>query len=131
MVLCWIVAGLALPFFGAEAFSLQVIGRAALDQNNLSLLSLVNQVRFGPGIIFVIPGLLLVAAETIVLAFAIWRSGILPKWSGIPLAVGFAIYIPLLQGAPLFQPIRVADGLLILFGTAWMAQGLLKRVKRD
>ena len=126
LVLVWIGAGLTLPFFGAEAFSLQVIGQAAVSQNNVALIPLVNQVRFGPGIIFVITGLVLVAAARILLASAIWKSGIMPKWSGVPLAIGFAVYIPQLQGDPFFQPIRVAIGLLIAIGCAWIAWDMLK-----
>ena len=86
--------------FRAEAFSLQVIGQAAVSQNNVALIPLVNQVRFGPGIIFVITGLVLVAAATLLLASAIRKSGIMPKWSGVPLAIGFAVYVPQLQGDP-------------------------------
>jgi len=125
LVLGWIGAGLTLPFFGAEAFSLQVIGQAAASQNNAALIPLINQIRFGPGITFVITGLVLVAIATILAAFAIWKSGIMPGWSGVPLAIAFAVYIPQLQGDPFFQPIRVAIGLLIALGCTWMAWGML------
>lgn len=115
-LLSWVGTGLVLPFFGAKAFSLQVIGQAAVNQNSTGLVALVNEVRFGPGIMFITTGLLLVAAATFFLASAIWRSRILPKWSGIPLAIGFVVYLPQLQGAPIFQPIRIAVGLLIALG---------------
>jgi hypothetical protein len=124
LVLCWVGAGLTLPFFGAEAFALQVIGRATVSQNNPALIPLVNSVRFGPGIIFIISGLLLIGAATIVLASAIWKSATLPKWSGVPLAIGFAVYIPLLQGTPVFQSVRIADGLVIAFGCIWVAYAM-------
>ena len=65
LLLSWIGAGLTLPFFGAEAFSLQVIGHAAVAQNSTALLPLVNSVRFGPGIFFIGSGLLMIAAATI------------------------------------------------------------------
>ncbi len=129
LVMSWIGAGLTLPFFGAEAFGLQVIGQAAVAQNNPALIPLVNSVRFGPGIIFAISGLLLVGVAAIVLASAIWKSVILPKWSGIPLAIGLALYIPQLQGNPLIQAIRIGDGLLIAFGCAWIAKGISRRDK--
>jgi hypothetical protein len=127
LVLSWIGAGLTLPFFGAEAFSLQVIGQAAVNQNNASLILLINQVRFGPGLLFIGSGLLLVVVAGIVLASAVWKSGILPRWSGVPLALGLALYIPLLQGNPVFQPIRIADGLLIAIGCIWIAWGMSER----
>lgn len=126
LVLSIIGVGLTLPFFGAEAFSLQIIGQAAVNQNNPALIPLVNQVRFGPAIAFIGTGLILVAAATILLAFAIWKSGVLPKWSGVPSAIGFAVYIPQLQGDPIFQPIRVVIGLVIALGCTWIAWGMLK-----
>ena len=116
-----------MPFFGAEAFSLQVIGRGAVDQNSTALLPLVNQVRFGPGIVFIGIGLVLIAIATIVLASAVWRSRVLPRWSGVPLAVGFFVYIPLLQGAPAFQLIRIADGFLIAVGSIWIAWAMVRQ----
>jgi hypothetical protein len=66
-VLCFVGAGLTLPFFGAEAFGLQVIGSAAVNQNdNAAMIPLlVNQVRFGPGIAFIVSGLLCVAAAAV------------------------------------------------------------------
>ncbi len=124
LVLNWVGVGLTLPFFGAEAFSLQVIGRAAVSQGNAALIPLVNQVRFGPGITFIVTGLLFIAAGAIFVASAVWKSGVLPRWSGVPLAVGFAVYIPQLQGDPAFQPIRIAVGLVILLGCAWLAWGM-------
>jgi hypothetical protein len=124
LVLVWFGSGLTLPFFGAEAFGLQVIGRTAFTQNSTHLLSLVNLIRFGPGLLFIGAGLLMIAVAAIVLATAVWKSGILPKWSGLPLAVGLGVYIPQLQGAPYFQPIRIVVGLLIAAGCTWMAVGM-------
>jgi len=131
LVMCWVGAGLTLPFFGAEAFSLQVIGQAAVNQNSTDLIPLVNQVRFGPGIILVGIGLVLVAIATVVLASAIWESEVLPRWSGVPLAVAFAVYIPQLQGAPVFQPIRIAVGLIIVIGCAWIGAGMVRSTKNS
>jgi hypothetical protein len=121
LVLSWVGAALTLPFFGAEAFSLQVVGRTVVAQNNIALLPMVNEIRFGPGIFFIGIGLLTLAACAVVLAAAIWRSRILSRWSGIPLAAGFVVYIPQLQGSPVFQPIRIAVGIIIAAGCIWIA----------
>ena len=126
LVLSWIGAGLTLPFFGAETFGVQEIGQEAVRQNNSGLLTLVDSIRYGPGLILAISGLLLVDVAAIVLASAIRISGILPRWSGVPLAIGLTVYIPQLQGDPLIQPIRIADGLLIALGCIWVAWGLWK-----
>jgi hypothetical protein len=56
----------------------------------------------------------------------VWKSGTLPKWSGVPLAIGLALYIPQLQGNPMIQPIRIADGLLIAIGAIWIAWAMLR-----
>ena len=109
-------AGLTLPFFGAEAFSLQIIGRAAVTMNNPDLIPLVNEVRFGPGIFFIVMGLIMMSISVIIIARASWISGKMPRWTGIPLAVGFVLFLPLLQGNPSFQWMRIVDGLLITTG---------------
>ncbi len=49
------------------------------------------------------------------------RSGKYPKWSGIPLALGFGLYIPQFFRTQLF---RVAQGLLVATGCLWLAVGL-------
>jgi len=125
LLLCWAGAGLTLPFFGAEAFGLQVIGEAALRQNSLEVLGMVNQVRFGPGLAFIGAGLLLVAAAMILLAVAVWKAGLKPRWGGLPLALGFLVYMPQLQGSPAFQPVRIVVALIIAAGCALVARGML------
>lgn len=86
--------------------------------------SLINSVRLGEGVVFFIPGLLFLAAGTILFAIAIWGSSSLPTWIGIPLAIGFALYIP--QFFEL-QSIRVAHGLLITIASILIAWSMLKR----
>src|SRR2546425_3134978 len=117
---------MTLPFLGAGVFSLKVRAQEPPTKNTPAILDLVNSVRFGPGIIFAISGLLLVGVAAIVVASAVWKSGSLTRWSGVPLAIGLAVYIPQLQGNPSFQPIRIADGLLIAMGCIWMAWGTSK-----
>jgi hypothetical protein len=95
------------------------------------LIPLVNQVRYGPGLILIAPGLLLIAVSTILLASAVWKSGTLPKWSGIPLAIAFLVYIPQLQGNPAFQPIRIVVGSLIFLSCTWLAWSMNKIARAD
>jgi uncharacterized membrane protein YiaA len=121
LILSWIGIGLTLPFYGAEVFGLHAIGQAALKQNDAALVSIANDVRGQPGIWFIIIGLLLLGAGIIVFAIAIWRSGLLIKWVGIPLAVGFALYIPQFTAS---QPLRVAHGLLIAVACGLIAWNL-------
>jgi uncharacterized membrane protein len=121
LVLSWIGVALTLPFYGAEVFGLHAIGQEAVKQGNAALLSLANQIRFGPGFIMIVAGLLLLAAGAILVAIAIWKSNDLPKWSGVPFALGFVLYIPQYAAS---QPIRIAHGLLLAAGCLWIAAGM-------
>lgn len=128
VVLSWIGVGLTLPFYGAEVFGLHAIGQEALKQNNPSLVSLAASVRGEPGIWFIILGLLLLEIGIVAFAIAIWSARALVRWSGIPLAVGFAFYLPQFS-AP--QWLRVAHGFLITISCALIAWALWRRPGRS
>jgi hypothetical protein len=121
LVLSWIGVELTLPFYGGEAFGLHAIGQEAIRQQSSALLAMANDVRSGAGLVMGLAGLMLLAAGAVIAAVAVWRSSTLPKWSGIPFALGFALYIPQFFGT---QPIRVAHGMLVAVGCLWMAAGL-------
>ncbi len=124
LVLTCIGIGLTLPYYGAETFGLHAVGQEAIKEKNPTLLSIVNSIRLGEAVVFFLPGLLLLAAGTIVFAIAIWRSSSLLTWIGIPLAVGFALYVP-----QFFEPqsIRVAHGLLVTIGCILIAWSMLQK----
>jgi hypothetical protein len=124
LVITWIGAGLVLPYFGAEAFGLQVIGQQALVLRRTDVATVASTLRFGLAIYPFGVGLILVAIGAILAGIAVWRSRDLPRWSGVLLAVGFALYIPQFL-AP--QPVRVAHGILIAAGAIWLSVGLLGR----
>jgi hypothetical protein len=123
LVICWIGIGLTLPFYGAEAFALHAIGQSALQQQNVALVDLANTVRTGPGLPVFVLGLLVLAAGTIVAAIAAWRSGTMARWSGVPLAVGFSLFLPQFAAS---QPLRVVHGVIIALGCFWIATYLWK-----
>ena len=116
--------GLTLPFYGGEAFGLHAIGQEALRQGSPSLVGLATNVRSGPQLVMFLIGLLTIAIAAVMAAVAIWRSGRFRKWSGVPFAVGFALYIPQFFGT---QPIRVAHGLLVTIGCLWVAAELWRK----
>ena len=122
-----LAVGLLLPFYGGEAFGLHAIGQEALRQHSLVLVGLAGVVRSGPELIMFLVGLLLLAASAITTAVAIWKSGTFAKWSGVPFAVGFALYIPQFFGS---QPIRVAHGLLVAAG-CWLVAAAMMRGRRQ
>ena len=118
LVATWIGAGLTLPYYGAEAFGLHVLGQEAIRQHSTATVGLANDVRYGPGVFLFVPGLLLLGIGGILAAAAIWRSGTLPRCSGVSFALGFGLYIPQFFGSPV---VRVAHGLLVTAGCLWLA----------
>ncbi|MFE3292068.1 hypothetical protein [Rhodococcus sp. NPDC059234] len=127
-VVTWVGVGLTLPYYGAEDFALHSVAIRALGDGSPDLLDLVVQVRGGgTQMTMFASGLVLVAAGAVTAAVAIWRSGVLARWSGIPLAVGFALFVPQFFGPPW---VRVAHGVVLAAGALWLAAELL-RPRRD
>jgi len=125
LTVIWIGVGLTLPYYGAETFALHAVGQAATRQNDVDLfVTLTNAIRFGEGIWFFGFGLLALAIGSILFAIAIWRSGTLRAWSGIPLAVGLALFIPQFFAA---QPVRVGHGVLVMIGCWLLAWNMVNR----
>ncbi|MFD4179754.1 hypothetical protein [Rhodococcus sp. NPDC058514] len=123
-VLTWVGVGLTLPYYGAEDFGLHAIGGRAVAAGTPELLDLVDNVRGGgTQMTMFATGLLLVAAGAVAAAVGIWRSGVLARWSGVPLAVGFVLFIPQFFGSPWM---RVAHGVLVAAGALWLAAELLR-----
>lgn len=124
LILIWIGVGFTLPYYGAEIFALHAIGQEAVKQQSAALLPLVDAVRFsGPAVVMFAAGLLLLAVGPILVAIAVWRSGMLSRWSVLSFALGFALYIPQFFGS---QPIRVAHGLMVALGCIWVALSMVR-----
>ncbi|CAM3662016.1 hypothetical protein [Marinicrinis lubricantis] len=121
LVFTLVGTGLTLPFYGVEVFGLYVIGQETIQQHHLELMDLAQPLRFGLGFPFIVAGLIIVAGGSVLTAIAIWKSRLLPKWSGIPFAFGFLMYLPQFLGT---QPIRVAHGVTIAMGCIWIAAGI-------
>jgi hypothetical protein len=66
-------------------------------------------------------GLLLLAAGAIMAAVAVWRSGTLPRWSAVPVALGFALFVPQFFGT---SAMRIAHGVLMAIGGVWLGLAL-------
>jgi hypothetical protein len=128
VALSWIGIGFTLPYYGGEAYGLHAIGLEALRRQSADLMSLADVVRSGPGLVMFAAGLLLLAAAAITAAVAVWRSDKLPRWSGVPFAIGFALYIPQFYGP---QSLRVAHGLLVAIGCVWLAVVLWRQSSKQ
>lgn len=121
-VISWIGSGLTLPFYGAEDFALNAIASKAAQGQPLDLLDLVDSIRFSPvAATTFAAGLLLLGVGAVLAAVAIWRSGVLPRYCGIPFALGFALFIPQFYTPP---AVRIAHGVLVGVGLAWIAVAL-------
>lgn len=124
LVTVWLGVGLTIPYYGAEVFGLHAVGQRVISQNTPALLKpLTHDIRWEAGIYFILLGLLLLAIGAILTATAVWRSGEFNRWSGVPLAAGLVLYIPQFTGP---QSLRVAHGLLMLVGCAWLGRELTR-----
>ena len=117
-VVTWIGAGLTLPYYGAEDFGLHAI--AANHAGHL--LDLINAVRYQPLAITIFGvGLVMLGTGALLAAVAIWRSRVLPRYSGIVFAAGFALFLPQFYLPP---AARIAHGVLTGIGLAVLAANL-------
>ncbi len=122
LILSWIGVGLIVPtVLGTEAFALRAIGQAAVLQKNTDLLAIATAVRFGPQRLLFFPGLIALAVGAVLIGLAVWKSGTLPRWSGVLYAIGLALFFPLFP-----QAIRIVDGLLIGVGGVGIALSILQ-----
>jgi hypothetical protein len=121
-VAVWLGAGLALPYYGAEDFALHAIARKVDSGASLNLLELVNAIRFGAvaATTFAL-GLVLLGVGGVLLAVAIWRASILPRWSGGPLAIALLLLIPQFY-LPTWA--RITHGILVALALLWLAASL-------
>lgn len=122
LVLSWIGIGGTLAYYGAEVFGLHGVGEEAVAENNPALMAVVDHIRWEAGLFWVLGGLALLGIGVILVAIAIWRSHALVRWSGVVLAIAFALYIPQ-YAAP--QSLRIAHGALILVGGLVLAWGVI------
>ena len=119
VVLSWIGAGLTLPYYGAEDFGLHAVAVKAAAGESIDLLGIVDDFRYHPAAATIFgAGLLTLAVGAILAAVAVWRSGVLPKYSGVPFGVGFALFIPQFFTPP---AVRIAHGVLVGIGCVWLA----------
>lgn len=117
-VTAWVGAGLTLPYYGAEDFGLHALAHAEVPD----LLAVVEEVRFNPvaATVFVV-GLLALGVGAVLAAVAVARSGRLHRWSAVPFAAGFALFIPQFYLPP---AARIAHGVLVAAGCVWLAVSL-------
>lgn len=127
LALTWVGVGCTVLYFGAEIFGLHAIGLRAVRENNPALLQMVDTIRYNPAAITLFAAGLLLAAGAITAGMAIGRSGILPRWSGVPFAAGIALFLPQFFGTP---ALRIAHGVLLGIGCGWVALSMWRTRRR-
>jgi hypothetical protein len=126
VVVTLIGAGLTLPYYGAEDFGLHAV--AAKSGSTVDLLAVVQATRYNPiSITMFGVGLLGIGVGAVLAAVAVWRSGALPRWSAVLLAVAFALFIPQFFAG---EGVRIVHGVLVAVGCAWLAVALWRAVER-
>ena len=116
-VVTWVGAGLTLPYYGAEDFGLH--GVAAVDRLDLDL---VDAIRYEPVAATTFgAGLILLAIGGALAAVAVWRSGVLPRFSGVLFGLGFVLFLPQFYTPP---AVRIGHGVLLAVGLVWLATAL-------
>ena len=122
-VAVWLGAGLALPYYGAQDFALHALARQVRSGTSLDLLRLVDAVRFGAAASGTFAaGLLLLGVGGVLIAISIWRTAVLPRFSGVPLAFGLVLFIPqfyLPARARIAHGIAVGVALVLLAVVLW------------
>lgn len=124
VALTWLGTGLVLPYYGAEAFGLHVIGERAAATDDASLLELADAFRYGtvPVTMFG-AGLLALAAAGVVLAVSLRRADGLLRFGAVLTGVGLVTYLP-----QFFLPpgLRIVHGVLLGLGCLVMAAACLR-----
>lgn len=117
-VIAWFGTGLTLPFYGAETFALNALAGQVAAGKALGLVELSDAIRYGASALTTFGmGLTLLAVGTILAAVAVWRSTVLPRLSGAPLALGFVLFLPQFFLPPAG---RIAHGVLMAIGSVWL-----------
>jgi hypothetical protein len=116
------IVGIALMLSraGVFAYAVPALSRSFLDGNPESI-RIVDSIFAGPLVTIESVSILLYSAGFVLFGVAIWRSGVLPRWAGVLVAV----HTPLVSGPfPLVG--SVAGALLALAGGGWIAFSVLR-----
>ncbi|RRR97501.1 hypothetical protein [Glycomyces terrestris] len=115
----YIGSALTISYYGAEVYGLKAIGERAVADADPTMTEVADAFRFDPVAMAVFAtGLALVAVAAVLAAVAVWRSGTLNRWSGVPLAALMVTYLP-----QFFLPHagRIAWGAMVTAAALWLA----------
>jgi len=125
----YIGSALSISYYGAEVYGLRAIGARAVADGDASLTKIGEDFRLDAIAVTVFAlGLALIAAAAILAAVAIWRSGTMSRWSGIPLATAMVLYLPHFS-VP--HAARIGWGALVTVGAVWIGVELWRAAARS
>jgi hypothetical protein len=105
--------------FGAAAFAQPAIGRAYLAGHTAEAIA-INDDVYGPALFATaLPALLLLTTGIVLFGVAVARSGSLPRWSGVGLALGGVVFAVI--GFVLANFVQSIGAALLVASTAWLA----------
>jgi hypothetical protein len=116
------IVGIALILsrLGVIAYTVPALSRSFLNGNPESI-RILDYIFSGPLEVIDNVSLLLYSAGFILFGVAIWRSGVLPRWAGVLVAV----HAPLISG-PFSIVGSVVGSLLAVVGGGWIALSVLR-----
>ncbi|MGH3087385.1 MAG: hypothetical protein ACRDSJ_08715, partial [Rubrobacteraceae bacterium] len=120
MVLCIVGIALLLTVQGVFAYAVPALSQSFLNGQQESIV-ILDAIFAGPlGTMFTL-AFLLYSAGFVLFGVAVWRSGALPVWAGVLLAV----HAPLISG-PFPVAGSVVGALLAVVGGGWIALSVLR-----
>lgn len=115
--------GLILPYYGAEAFGLHALGRAALSRGDAGLTGVADLVRNNPLALAMFgAGWIVLAVAGVSVARALWLGG--ARTGATMLGAGMVLYLPQFFGPPW---LRITHGVLLGAGLVIVAVGLTRK----
>jgi hypothetical protein len=115
----WLAVALLLPYYGAEAYGLNELGRYAVDRGDTGVLEVADAFRYAPFEVGTFSlGLLLLVLVGGRLAHGLWWSGRVARTGGLLAGLGLATYLPQFFGTP---GLRVAHGVVLGAGLLLVA----------
>lgn len=115
--------GLILPYYGAEAFGLHALGRAALDRSEASLTGVSDTVRNNPVALTMFgAGWIVLAIAGVALARLLWMRD--ARTGAVLVGAGMVLYLPQFFGP---SWLRIVHGVLLGVGLVIVAVQLTRK----
>lgn len=122
----WLALALLLPYYGAEAYGLNAVGRHAQD-GDTGVLAVADSFRFAPfEVTTFAAGLLLLVLVGGRLVHGTWTAGGSTRVGGLLAGVGLASYLPQFFTAP---ELRMAHGVVLGLGLLVLARSAARPIR--